>query len=146
MDTVNEFLNQEEEKLVVEAIKEAEKKTSGELRVHLQQTCNKEVLTAAKEKFISLKMNKTALRNGVLIYVAVKDRKFAIVGDKGINELVGEGFWNDVKELMLCHFKEGKNAQGLIEATLLIGQKLKQYFPFQSNDMNELSNEISKSE
>lgn len=91
-------------------------------------------------------MHETKDRNGVLIYLSVNDRKFAIIGDAGINKVVPEGFWNDIKELMTGHFKKGEFAIGLITGIEKAGEQLRQYFPFQDNDVNELSDEISYGE
>jgi uncharacterized membrane protein len=93
--------------------------------------------------FKTLKMHKTKARNGVLIYLSIDDRKFAIIGDSGINRVVPEGFWNDIKEEMIAHFAKGEHAIGLIKGIEATGQHLKKYFPWQADDVNELSDEIS---
>lgn len=141
---VAEFLSPEQEKQVVEAIKIAEKETSGEIRVHLESKSRKELPVRVQEVFKQLKMHKTALRNGVLFYVATEDKTFAVFGDNGINEKVGENFWNEAKDLMLKHFKNNDFGTGLAEAIILAGQQLKTHFPYQKDDVNELSDEISK--
>jgi len=140
------FLSKEEEQEIVQAIVEAEKNTSGEVRVHIENHSNKTPLERAQEVFFELKMEATNDRNGVLFYVSVTDKKFAIIGDKGINDLVAPDFWNATKEIVLNHFKQGAFKQGLVEGILSAGNQLKAYFPYQSDDENELSNEISKSE
>ena len=140
------FLSKEEEQEIVQAIVEAEKNTSGEVRVHLENHSNKTPLERAQEVFFELKMEATNDRNGVLFYVSVTDKKFAIIGDQGINELVATDFWNATKEIVLNHFKQGAFKQGLVEGILSAGNQLKAYFPYQSDDEDELSNEISKSE
>lgn len=140
------FLSKEEEQEIVQAIVEAEKNTSGEVRVHIEKQSNITPLERAQEVFFELKMEATKDRNGVLFYVSVTDKKFAIIGDKGINDLVAPDFWNATKEIVLNHFKQGAFKQGLVEGILSAGNQLKAYFPYQSNDENELSNEISKSE
>jgi uncharacterized membrane protein len=140
------FLSKEEEQEIVQAIVEAEKNTSGEVRVHIEKQSNITPLERAQEVFFELKMETTKDRNGVLFYVSVTDKKFAIIGDKGINDLVAPDFWNATKEIVLNHFKQGAFKQGLVEGILSAGNQLKAYFPYQSNDENELSNEISKSE
>ena len=140
------FLSKEEEQEIVQAIVEAEKNTSGEVRVHIENHSNKTPLERAQEVFFELKMEATNDRNGVLFYVSVTDKKFAIIGDQGINELVATDFWNATKELVLNHFKQGAFKQGLVEGILSAGNQLKAYFPYQSDDEDELSNEISKSE
>ena len=109
------ILNREEDQRVVEAIRQAELNTSGEIKVHIENHCRGNVEERSLVVFNRLKLNETQLRNGVLIYLAVKDRKFAILGDEGINNVVEEGFWNDVKDLMLSHFKDGRFTEGLEE-------------------------------
>lgn len=140
------FLSKEEEQEIVQAIVEAEKNTSGEVRVHIEKQSNITPLERAQEVFFELKMEATKDRNGVLFYVSVTDKKFAIIGDKGINDLVAPDFWNTTKEIVLNHFKQGAFKQGLVDGILSAGNQLKAYFPYQSDDENELSNEISKSE
>ena len=137
------FFTKEEQQKIVAAIKEAELNTSGEIRVHIENHCKEEALERAAEVFYDLKMNHTAARNGILFYLAVKDRKFAIIGDEGINKEVEHDFWNDIKDEMISNFKENKFAEGLIAGILKCGDKLKEYFPYQNDDINELSDEIS---
>lgn len=137
------ILNREEDRRVVEAIKQAELNTSGEIKVHIENRCKGDVEERSLVVFDKLNLNETRLHNGVLIYLAVKDRKFAILGDKGINDVVEEGFWNDVKDLMLSHFKEGRFAEGLEQGIQRCGEKLKVYFPYQSDDINEIPDDIS---
>ena len=137
------FFTKEEQQKIVAAIREAELNTSGEIRVHIENHCKEEALERAAELFYDLKMNHTAARNGILFYLAVKDRKFAIIGDEGINKEVEHDFWNDIKDEMISNFKENKFAEGLIAGILKCGDKLKEYFPYQNDDVNELSDEIS---
>ena len=137
------FFTKEEQHNIVAAIKEAELNTSGEIRVHIENHCKEEALERAAELFYDLKMNHTAARNGILFYLAVKDRKFAIIGDEGINKEVEHDFWNDIKDEMISNFKENKFAEGLIAGILKCGDKLKKHFPYQNDDVNELSDEIS---
>lgn len=137
------FFTKEEQQKIVAAIKEAELNTSGEIRVHIENHCKEEALERAAELFYDLKMNHTAARNGILFYLAVKDRKFAIIGDEGINKEVEHDFWNDIKDEMISNFKENKFAEGLIAGILKCGDKLKKHFPYQNDDVNELSDEIS---
>lgn len=141
-DTI--FLTQEDETEIVEAIRLAEKNTSGEIRVHIEQTTSKVPFDRALEVFYELKMNETQLQNGVLIYLAVADKQFVICGDKGINEVVAPDFWESTKEIMAAQFKQGNFKQGLIDGITKAGEQLKTYFPWQIDDTNELSNEISK--
>lgn len=138
------FLTNEEEQEIVAAISMAEKETSGEIRVHIEKTTSISVYDRALEIFVELKMHETELKNGVLIYLAVADKKFVICGDKGINDVVPEDFWNTTKDTMKNHFKSGDFKQGLIDGIQKAGEQLKKYFPWESVDTNELSNEISK--
>ena len=138
-----EFIGKENEILITKAIEEAEHQTSGEIRVHIESKCKEEVLDRAAWLFKKLKMNETKDRNGVLIYLSINDRKFAILGDSGINKVVPDGFWNEIKEMMIGHFGRGEFAVGLINGIEKAGQQLKQYFPWQTDDTNELSDEIS---
>ena len=140
---MKEFLTEADKKMIVDAIKEAELNTSGEIRVHIESHCKGNVLDRAAYIFKKLKIHKTAQRNGVLFYLAYKDRKFAILGDAGINSKVPENFWDDIKEKMAEKFKEGKFAEGLAEGIKESGQQLKTHFPYQSDDVNELSDDIS---
>jgi uncharacterized membrane protein len=137
------FFTEEEKERIVQAIKEAEKETSGEIRLHIESRCKGDPLQRAMKVFARLKMHKTALRNGVIIYLAIDDRKFAIYGDKGINEKVPENFWEDVKEVLAQHFKQNKHVDGLVKGIHMIGEKLKEFFPHQADDVNELSDDIS---
>ncbi|UOB18563.1 TPM domain-containing protein [Abyssalbus ytuae] len=145
MSAVENFLTQHEEQEVVEAIRTAEKNTSGEIRVHIESSCGKEdVLQRAKEVFHLLKMDNTKEENGVLIYVAVNDHTFAIYGDKGIDKVVPHDFWNETKEIIQYHFKHKKFKQGLVNGILKAGKQLQSHFPHNHNDDNELPDEISK--
>jgi uncharacterized membrane protein len=144
MSKVEEFLSAAEEQEIVEAIKVAEKNTSGEIRVHLEKKTDLDVMQRTLEVFEKLEMHKTKDSNGVLIYVAVKDKKFVIYGDKGINEKVKTTFWDATKEVIQSHFKNGNFKQGLIDGILQAGEELKHHFPYQDDDTDELSNEISK--
>ena len=137
------ILNREEDQRVVEAIRQAERNTSGEIKVHIENRCKGDVEQRSLFIFEKLKLNETQLRNGVLIYLAVKDHKFAILGDKGINDVVEDNFWNDVKDLMQNQFKEGRFAEGLEQGIMRCGEKLKAYFPYQSDDINEIPDDIS---
>ncbi len=139
------YISAEDEKRIVASIVEAEKSCSGEIRVHLEKTYKKDPQKRAESIFLELKMHKTALRNGVLIYVALDDHRFAIIGDEGINSKVPQGLWADVRDKMLTHFKSGDFTKGLCEGIELAGQQLATYFPYQKNDSNELPNEISRS-
>ncbi len=141
--TAEDFLSKAERERVAQAIGEAERLTSGEIRVHLEDHIEDDVLDHAAFVFEELGMHRTDQRNGVLIYVCVADRKVAVIGDKGINERVPEGFWTDVVAVLKLHFAAGRRADGLAEAVHMVASKLKQHFPLLANDRNELSNEVS---
>lgn len=136
------FTEQEKES-IVKAVKTAELNTSGEIRVHVERTCPEDVLDRAAFIFEKLKMHQTELRNGVLFYLSVDDHQMAVLGDAGINAKVPEGFWDEIKETMLGLFKQGDLAGGLEKGILMAGEQLKAFFPYQSDDVNELSDEIS---
>jgi uncharacterized membrane protein len=154
MSKVEEFLTKAEEQEIVQAIGKAEKNTSGEIRVHIENGPSLKdeqakqtsivAIDRAMEVFRTLNMENTQERNGVIIYVAVKSKQFAIYGDKGINEKVADDFWDCTKDAMANHFKDGNYKQGLIDGILNAGEQLKKHFPYQDNDTDELSNEISK--
>lgn len=137
------FFSKEQQDHILASVKEAEKETSGEIRVHIETSLKGEVLDRAAWIFNKLGMNKTAERNGVLFYLAVEDRKFAIIGDAGINAKVAPGFWNDISEHFVKRFKEGKFAEGLSEGIILAGKQLQIHFPCMTDDVNELPDEIS---
>ena len=141
--SAKKFFTSEQQKAIQQAIADAEHNTSGEVRVHIDDQCKKDVLDKAADTFHRLKMNKTKLRNGVLFYLAVSDKKFAILGDKGINEKVEKNFWDNIKEEMLSHFKNEQFTEGLSKGIKMAGEKLKVHFPLQSNDTNELNDDMS---
>lgn len=143
-NTIEAFLTPSEEQEIVAAIRVAEKQTSGEIRVHIESTSKIAIEERALEVFSELKMYNTEQRNGVLIYVAVDDRNFAIYGDQGINDVVKDTFWDDTIDSIQTHFKNGKFKQGLIDGILKAGEQLKVYFPWDDTDKNELSDSISK--
>lgn len=143
MPKAKDFFTVAESEQIVQAIRDAEKATSGEIRVHLEEKCKSDALKRAIELFHILKMDATELHNGVIIYLAVEDKKFAIYGGKGINEKVPANFWQQTRDVMQAHFKEGRFAQGLSEGILQAGQQLKTYFPYQNEDANELDDNIS---
>lgn len=144
MSKKEDFLSRADEQEIVQAIIEAEKNTSGEIRVHIEEHTEKSPLDRAEEVFLELHMHETQDRNGVLFYVSVADKKFAIIGDEGIDKLVEADFWDCTKDVVISNFKEGNYKKGLINGILRAGERLKKYFPFQSHDSNELSNEISR--
>jgi len=142
MNAVN-FFSKEEKEVIKSSVKEAELNTSGEIRVHIDNHCKEDVMDRAAWWFGKLEMQKTEQRNGVLFYLAVKDHKFAILGDAGVNAVTPEDFWDAIKEKMLASFKEAAFANGLKEGILMAGEALKSHFPYQDDDINELSDEIS---
>ncbi len=137
------FFSKEEKVLLKEAIARAEMNTSGEIRLHIDNRCKNDVLDCAAAWFRKLEMHKTEQRNGVLFYLAIKDKKFAVIGDAGINAVTPDNFWDSIKEEMLALFKENRFAEGLMMGIGMAGEKLKEHFPHQSDDKNELSDDIS---
>jgi len=132
----------EEQELIANAIANAEKATSGEIRIAIEKGCTGSAFDRATAYFAELGMDKTAQHNGVLIYLAYEDRKFAIIGDRGINKVVPEDFWETTQVAMKAHFQSGNLAEGIIAGIALAGEKLALFFPYQSGDINELPNEI----
>ncbi|WP_027077685.1 TPM domain-containing protein [Maribacter antarcticus] len=144
MSRVEDFLSVMDEQEIVEAILKAETNTSGEIRVHIESHTKLDHYKRAKEVFHLLKMDNTKQENGVLLYVAVNDRKFSICGDKGIDNVVPEDFWDTTKDIIQSHFKKGKFKDGILEGVLKAGNELEKHFPWKHGDTNELSNEVSK--
>ena len=144
MSHVEEFLTAEEEQDIIDAILEAEKNTSGEIRVHIEGTTKIDHFSRAQQLFHFLKMDNTKEGNGVLVYVAVDDKKFVIYGDTGIDRVVPKGFWDTTKDVMASHFKKGEFKKGIVEGVLMAGKELEAHFPWNHGDLNELSNEVSK--
>ncbi|MBR5640178.1 MAG: TPM domain-containing protein [Muribaculaceae bacterium] len=143
---LDNFISKHNQGRVVAAIGEAEKMTSGEIRVHLTPKCGDDVMRDAIRTFNRLGMYKTRHRNGVLIFVAFESRKFAIIGDSGIDEVVSPSYWDEEKELLLTYFKNNDPATGLCSVIARVGAKLKGYFPIEDDDVNELTNDISYEE
>lgn len=138
------ILSESNKEAIIKAIKQAELNTSGEIKVHIESKCvSVNAYDRAKVVFDYLSLHKTALRNGVLIYWAYEDQKIAILGDKGINNKVSSDYWNSTLNLISSNFKSQKYQEGLCEAILEIGEKLKLFFPYQGNDRNEISDDIS---
>lgn len=141
---MRDTITAEDEQQIVNAIKDAEQNTSGEIRVHIENTCDLDVLDRATQVFAYLHMHQTALRNGVLFYVALKSHKFAVLGDAGINAVVPPNFWNEVTSLVIGYFKQEKYAEGLAKGIIMAGEQLKTYFPHKGeSDVNELKNDVS---
>ena len=144
MCKLEDFLTENEEQEIINAIRTAEEKTSGEIRVHLERTSKIDIYDRALEVFHFLKMDNTKLQNGVLIYVAIDDKSFVIYGDKGINDVVPQNFWDSTKEIMVSHFKKRNFKQGLVEGIIKAGEELQNHFPWEHIDKNELPDNISK--
>lgn len=140
---IENYFTEENKLQIGNAIRAAELNTSGEIRLHIEKFCKGDVLDRAAYIFEKLHMHKTNLRNGVLFYLAVEDHKFAILGDAGINQKVTEGFWEKTKATVLDNFKDGKLTEGLTSGIIRAGEQLKEHFPYQDDDVNELSDDIS---
>lgn len=137
------FFSKKEKEQIIHAIQTAEKDTSGEIRLHLARRIKGDILENAKKTFEKLGMARTEAHNGVLVFMDVKSKRFAVIGDKGIHEKVPEGFWNDIVTVMVKCFREDRFADGISEGIEMIGEKLSSYFPYQQDDVNELSDDIS---
>jgi len=140
---VQSFFTPEEQQEIIHAIAQAELNTSGEIRVHIETYCRGNALQHAAKLFHRLGMYKTEHRNAVLFYVAVESRKLAIVGDKSIHQYVKQIFWDDLTEKISSYFAQNQYKEGLIFGISATGEKLKEYFPHQPDDINELPDEIS---
>ncbi|MDX1672109.1 MAG: TPM domain-containing protein [Balneolaceae bacterium] len=137
------FLTEKQEQQIIDAIADAEKRTSGEIRVHMEHHCETDPLERADQLFHQLGMDETTLQNGVLLYIATEDHKVAVYGGKGIDRKVEEGFWDDVIRILVNHFKADEYEEGIEAAVRKIGRKLEEVFPYRSGDQNELTDEIS---
>ena len=138
-----EFLTEEEEQRIIKAIEAAEEFTTGEIRVHIEFKCKKDPLDRATNVFGELKMHETDARNGVILYIATDDRKVAIFGDEGISQQVDDDFWQDEIDKLIREFKSGNFEKGIASVVADIGEKLKQFYPSDGTDPNELDNEIT---
>ncbi|MBL4710707.1 MAG: TPM domain-containing protein [Flavobacteriales bacterium] len=138
-----DIFTETEQQLVRDAIQDAELNTSGEVKIHIERKCKGETMDRASFVFEQLEMHKTKLRNSVLIYLAIEDREFAILGDTGINQKLPEDFWNSTSLLMLEYFKKGDFVGGLVAGAKEAGQQLKAHFPYRKGNINELSDDIS---
>lgn len=143
MPSAEELLSPAELEAVKEAIRRAEMRTSGEVRVHLDEVIEEDVMDHAAYVFEELAMHRTAERNGVLLYVSVPSRKVALIGDRGIHQRVGDGFWQDVLDGVLAEFRRQRFAAGLIAGVERVGEQLSAHFPRKGDDRNELSDDIS---
>lgn len=138
-----DYFTKEHQQQIVDAIRAAELGTSGEIRVHIESKCSGEVLDRAQAVFHKLKMEQTRQRNGVLLYVAMKSRKVAIIGDEGVNAVVPDNFWDEAKDNLVRMFSQGMFAEGISDAVTAVGEIIKQHFPYTDDDINELPDEIS---
>jgi uncharacterized membrane protein len=136
------IFTKKEQELIANAIASAEKATSGEIRIAIDKHCHGSAFERATEYFAELGMDKTAQHNGVLIYLAYEDHKFAIIGDRGIDNVVPDDFWETTQVAMKAHFLSGNIADGIIAGVALAGEKLALFFPYQNGDVNELPNDI----
>jgi uncharacterized membrane protein len=136
------YFSEESKLSIKEAIERAEKQTSGEICVYLDKHCNTDPMKKALAQFHKMKMSKTKLRNATLIYLATEDKVFAILGDKGIHDKVGQDFWDQSKAIMKDHFIKGEVIPGIVKAIEQIGTALKTYFPYEEGDINELANDV----
>ena len=144
MAQIHPLFGKEEQQRIVATIQEAEKQTSGEIKVHIEARCpDADVMERAKTVFGELGLHTTKEQNGVLLYLAHEDRKFAVLGDKGINEKVPSDFWESTKEKLRAHFKKNEFTEGLCEGIEEAGQQLKKFFPYQADDTNELPDDVS---
>ena len=141
--SAKDFFSAEQKSAIRASIAEAELHTSGEIRVHIENKAGNDVLAKANKTFDKLRMHKTKERNGVLFFLAVKDKKFAIYGDEGIHARVQQNFWDDVKNVMGEKFQKGEFTEGLCKGIEMAGQKLQEHFPRKKSDSNELSNEVT---
>jgi uncharacterized membrane protein len=137
------FTKDEKERILLE-IKRAEMKTTGEIAVHLVRNVKGDIFERGKEAFFRLGLHKTIRRNAVLFFICTEQRKFAIIADEGIDKKVHEGFWKDIALKMEENFKEGRFAEGLIEAIKITGERLSEYFPFEESDINEIPDQITE--
>jgi uncharacterized membrane protein len=137
------FFSEREQQVIVNAIASAELKTSGEIRVHIENFCFGNEVLKAQKIFTHLNMQNTLEHNGVLIYIATVSRKVAVIGDSGIHAKLGQEFWNEVVQEMILKFREGRKAEALAECIIECGEQLGKYFPRSSDDKDELSNNIS---
>ncbi len=138
-----QFFSKEEGDQIIAAIRRAERCSSGEIRVHLEANCKGEIVEAAKRTFKVLKMHRTQARNGVLFFLAPERKEFAIIGDDGIDQVVPDDFWNDVRDILQTHFRQKNYIKGLVSSIDKVGEKLKDFFPYDTDDENELPDEIS---
>ena len=138
-----DFIDDRGERRILEAIGRAERHSSGEIRVHLHQGGGEDVYQRAVETFERLEMHKTRLRNGILIYVDTRRRRFAVIGDEGIHRKVGQDFWEQIRDILAEHFRQGQYTDGIVRAIDAIGLALAEHYPYSDDNINELPDEIS---
>ena len=138
-----EFVAALDQQRITDAILEAERRTSGEIRVHIQPRARGEIRNVAERTFERLGMTKTEARTGVLLFVACEEQRFVILGDKGIDDKVPAGFWDEIAARLTVRFQHGEFTDGIVEAIRSAGEQLCNYFPCAVTDVNELSNEIN---
>lgn len=143
-DAVRTFLTSDERDRLVDAIRAFERRTSGEIRVHLEERTDESSKDAAARAFEHLGMTRTQDRNGILFFVSVRDRRFAVIGDAGIHAVVPDGFWAGIANRVESRFVEGRYAEGLVEGIQAAGEALARYFPHRPGDVNELPDTISE--
>jgi uncharacterized membrane protein len=137
------LISSDNELRLLKAIELAELKTSGEIRIHIEKTCKADVIETAKKKFKHLNMHQTKDRNGILFYLAINSKSFAVWGDEGIHQKVKDDFWKSITDSAIYYFKQNDLITGIEKAVEMCGEKLKLHFPIEENDKNELSNDIS---
>ncbi len=142
-DWVRRHLSDEDLEAIARAVASAEQLTSGQVRVHLEDRCVGDPLAHASRTFRQIGMDRTRLRNGVLLYLALDDHRFAVLGDSGIHERVGAGFWDSVRDALQGELKAGRMRDGIVAAVLEIGRVLGQHFPDRPDDVNELTDSVS---
>ena len=141
-----EFLEKLDQDRIIKAIQNAEEQTSGEIRIHVQPKSGSDIRQFAERTFERLGMTKTALRNGVLLFIASEENRFTILGDRGIDQKVPAGFWDEIAAKLTIRFKNGEFTDGIVEAINAAGGHLKEYFPRATDDVNELPDQINVSE
>ena len=139
-----ESLDKQAKNKIIDAIRQAERRTSGEIRVHVKPKCGEDVLKEARKFFHRLRMHRTKEHNAVLIFVATESRRFAIVGDEAVHQKVGESFWNSTRDVMLSHFSKNDIVGGIVAGVRSAGEKMKAHFPEKHHHSNGLSNNVSE--
>jgi uncharacterized membrane protein len=143
VNTASRFFTEEEQLLIEDAIRAAEKNTSGEIRVHLESICWGDPIKRAQKIFHKLGIDNTKEQNGILIYIATENHKIAVIGDAGIHKKLGTEYWDKIVQELISKFRAGKEAEALATAIIDCGEQLKHYFPYLADDKNELNDSIS---